>query len=406
MKKVAIAVLIIFLLAAAGYLWQRTRSASESSGEASLVPLLSEPGPAGFSQATMPNAIEFPRDLGPHDDYQTEWWYYTGALETDSGRPFGFQLTFFRRALTPPAGIEATCDPGVDGDDSEISTAACPPASAWRTNQVYLAHFTVSDVAGDTFYPFERFSRGAVGLAGASAEPYQVWLENWRVEETESGQVHLAAQAGDVALDLILSESLPAILHGDGGLSSKGPEPGNASYYYSLVQQGAVGTISLGEERFPVSGLAWKDHEYSTSALSPGAVGWDWFSIQLDDGSALMFFQIRNENGGLEPASSGTFIHPDGSTKALDREAWQLEVLDSWRSPTSDITYPAGWRITIPELDLALTGRPLMANQELIVSTVYWEGATTFEGLVNGQAVSGQGYVELTGYGESMSGRF
>jgi len=405
MKKVIVLAPIILILAAAAYLSQRSESAAENNSEASLVLLLSEASPAGFTQAIIPGAVEFPRDLGPHDDYQTEWWYYTGILESDTGRPFGFQLTFFRRALAPPADIQADCEAEVDGGDSETSATACPPASEWRTNQVYLAHFTISDVTAGAFYPFERFSRGAVGLAGATAEPFQVWLENWRVEEAGSGEVHLVAQAGDVALDVLLTESIPPALHGDGGLSVKGPEPGNASYYYSIVQQKAMGTISLGEERFSVSGLAWKDHEYSTSALSPGAVGWDWFSIQLDDGSALMFFQIRNESGGIEPASSGTYIYPDGSTKALDREAWDLEVLDTWRSPSSGITYPAGWRITIPGLDLALTGRPLMANQELNVSTIYWEGATAYDGVVNGQAVTGQGYVELTGYGDSMSGR-
>ena len=405
MKKVFGLVLIILVLAALGFFWQRSSKSTVGNSETSLVPLLSEAGPAGFTRAILPGAVEFPRDLGPHDDYQTEWWYYTGILETDTGRPFGFQLTFFRRALAPPADLQADCEEGVDSGELRTSSIACPLVSEWRTNQVYLAHFTISDIGADTFYPFERFSRGAVGLAGAMAEPYRVWLENWQVAQIGAGELRLVAQSDDVALDLVLTESLPPILHGDGGLSPKGPEPGNASYYYSIVQQRAEGTITLKQEEFTVSGMAWKDHEYSTSALSPGAVGWDWFSIQLDDGSALMFFQIRNEHGGLEQSSSGTYISPDGSTKSLDREAWDLEVFDTWSSPSSGIEYPAGWRITIPGLDLELTGRPLMANQELNVSTTYWEGATSFEGVVNGQAVTGQGYVELTGYGDSMSGR-
>lgn len=405
MKKAFAIITIILILAAAGFLWQRSNNAAAGSGEASLIPYLSEAGPAGFARAILPDAVEFPRDLGPHDDYQSEWWYYTGVLETDTGRPFGFQLTFFRRALAPPAANKTSCAEGLISGDEGTSSTACPPISEWRTDQVYLAHFTISDIEAGTFYPFERFSRGAAGLAGAQAEPYRVWLENWQVEENGPAAVHLTAWSGDVALDLLLTETLPPILHGDGGLSPKGPEPGNASYYYSIVQQQAEGTISLNEEQFSVSGLAWKDHEYSTSALSPGAVGWEWFSIQLDNGSALMFFQIRDQNGGLEAASSGTFIYPDGSTIALDREAWELEVLDSWRSPTSGITYPAGWRVAIPSLELELNGRPLMANQELNVSTTYWEGATAFEGLLNGRAITGQGYVELTGYGDSMSGR-
>jgi predicted secreted hydrolase len=405
MKKVFALVLIILVLAAAGFLWQRSSKSSAGGNETSLVPLLSEAGPAGFTQAVVPGDVEFPRDLGPHDDYQTEWWYYTGILETDTGRSFGFQLTFFRRALAPPADSQADCLEGGGSGDPGSSLPECPQESAWRTNQVYLAHFAISDIGADAFYPFERFSRSAVGLAGAMAQPYRVWLENWQVEQIGPGVARLVAQSDDIALDLLLTESLPPILHGDGGLSLKGPEPGNASYYYSIVQQRAEGTISLNEQLFSVSGLAWKDHEYSTSALSPGAVGWDWFSIQLDDGSALMFFQIRNEDGGLEPSSSGTYISPDGSIKSLDRNGWNLEVLDTWSSPSSGIEYPAGWKISIPSLDLELTGRPLMANQELNVSTIYWEGATSFNGVVNGQAVTGQGYVELTGYGDSMSGR-
>jgi predicted secreted hydrolase len=198
---------------------------------------------------------------------------------------------------------------------------------------------------------------------------------------------------------------LPPILHGDGGLSPKGPEPGNASYYYSIIQQRAEGTVSVQGIDYAVTGRAWKDHEYSTSALSPGAVGWDWFSIQLDDGGGLMFFQIRQDDGRLDPASSGTVIFPDGSTRKLAVGDWQLEVLDRWTSPHSGADYPAGWRITIPDLDLELTGRPLLADQELNVSTTYWEGATAFEGQRDGMPITGQGYVELTGYAEEFSGR-
>jgi predicted secreted hydrolase len=282
---------------------------------------------------------------------------------------------------------------------------AAESASEWRTNQVYLAHFTISDLQGQAFYPGERFSRGAVGLAGAQAEPYRVWLEDWFAQEQPDGRVRLFARSDEVALDLLLTETLPPILHGDGGLSPKGPEPGNASYYYSIIQQRAEGTVSVQGIDYAVTGRAWKDHEYSTSALSPGAVGWDWFSIQLDDGGGLMFFQIRQDDGRLDPASSGTVIFPDGSTRKLAVGDWQLEVLDRWTSPHSGADYPAGWRITIPDLDLELTGRPLLADQELNVSTTYWEGATAFEGQRDGMPITGQGYVELTGYAEEFSGR-
>jgi predicted secreted hydrolase len=201
-----------------------------------------------------------------------------------------------------------------------------------------------------------------------------------------------------VALDLLLEETLPPVLHGEGGLSKKGYEPGNASYYYSIVQQESSGIVTVGGESFAVTGLSWKDHEYSTSALSPGSVGWDWFSLQLDDGSALMLFQIRREDGSLEPASSGTFIYADGTVQSLAKEDWQLEVLDSWTSPTSGAEYPAAWRLSVPSLGLSLQGEPLMANQELNVSTIYWEGAVAFDGQRGEQPVRAQGYIEMTGY--------
>ena len=217
--------------------------------------------------------------------------------------------------------------------------------------------------------------------------------------------VILKAAGGDVALDLTLTQTMPPVLHGDGGLSPKGEEPGNASYYYSIIRQETAGTIRIGEELFDVTGLSWKDHEYSTSALSADAVGWDWFSLQLDNGGGLMLFQIRNADGSLEPFSSGSYIAPDGTITHLALADFMIEVLDTWISPTSGGEYPAGWRISIPKLALELEGRPLLPNQELNVSTVYWEGAVEFGGTLAGASVTARGYVELTGYAGSMNGR-
>lgn len=398
MKRLIGPVFFLIILAAGYWGWQ-ARPGANGQASAELIPLLSEEELAGFARATEPGAIQFPRDRGAHEEYQTEWWYYTGNLATDEGRLFGFQLTFFRRALTPPQ--EAGDCPQV-GDNGP---AGCPTPSNWRANQIYLAHFALSDIAGNRFYQAERFSRGAMGLAGAEAEPYRVWLENWQASEIAPGVVHLYAQSDDVTLDLTLEQTLPPILHGDRGLSPKGPEPGNASYYYSIIRQKTEGRVTVGEKVYEVTGLSWKDHEYSTSALSVGAIGWDWFSLQFDDGTALMFFQIRREDGSLEAASSGSFIHADGTVQRLAREDWQLEVLDEWTSPHSGAVYPAAWRMEIETLDLAIEGRPLMAGQELTVSTIYWEGAVSFSGTRQGQPVSAQGYVEMTGYAETMEGR-
>lgn len=384
-----IVILMLVGIVGLGLFWLLRPTRAAVSTNAALESILVDDGStAGFARATVPGAVEFPRDLGPHEAYQTEWWYYTGNLTGADGRPFGFQFTIFRSALTP--------QPTAVGSGADVSE--------FRTNQVYLAHFTVSDIANEQFYAHERFSRGAAGLAGAQAVPYRVWLEDWSVAEVGPGQVQLTAVAGDVALNLTLTETLPPVLHGDGGLSAKGEEPGNASYYYSIVQQRAAGTVAIGDEVVDVTGLAWKDHEYSTSALSAGSVGWDWFSLQFDNGTAVMFFQIRREDGTLEPASSGSFITAGGEVVPLAREDWQMEVRDTWTSPTSGGTYPAGWRIVVPKIGLDITGAPQMPNQELNVSTVYWEGAVAYRGELAGEAVTAVGYTEMTGYAAPIAG--
>lgn len=398
MRRVLLVVLLIVVAAAGVYWWQMNDRPAEAGAQASLLPLLSEEDTEGYARATEPGAIEFPRDLGPHPDYQTEWWYYTGNLQTAEGRRFGYQLTFFRRAVAMDDG---SATPTAQAPISDLES----PASTWRPAQIYLAHFTISDIEAEQFYPAERFSRGALQLAGAQAEPYRVWLEDWSAEAVGPGQVRLTAQTDETALNLLLEETLPPILHGDAGLSPKGPEEGNASYYYSIVRQETTGTVTVQGETFEVSGLSWKDHEYSTSALSPGAIGWDWFSLQLDNGAALMFFQIRREDGTLQAESSGTFIYPDGETEQVSLEMWNLDVTEAWTSPQNGAEYPAGWRIRIPELDLQLEGQPLMANQELNVSTVYWEGAVQFQGTWQGEPVQATGYMEMTGYAETMEGR-
>ncbi len=376
-KYIIIGFMIIGGMALAVWLG-RSETGAAAANAAELIPLLQDTGATGYALVTEPDAVTFPTDLGPHPNYRTEWWYYTGNLQTAAGRDFGFQLTFFRRALTAE------------------ETAA---ANDWQTRQVYMAHFTVSDVADEAFYPAERFSRGAAGLAGAQAEPYEVWLENWFAREQPDGRVRLFAESEDVMLDLVLSQTMDPVLHGAGGLSQKGPETGNASYYYSFVQQPAVGTIRVGEAVYDVTGRAWKDHEWSTRALSGDAIGWDWFSLQLDNGGALMFFQGRNRFGGLEPFSAGTYVAPNGSITPLELGDWSLTVQDTWPSPATGIEYPVAWEIAIPQLDLALSGRALMPNQELIVSYTYWEGAVRYTGSLAGEPLTANGYVEMTGYG-------
>lgn len=374
-------VTIIALLIVSGFLIARFDTVN-TGGEiqANVDSLLAAPENAQFARADKVIPITFPADLGQHPAFRTEWWYYTGNLGDAEGHRFGFQLTFFRRALLPTAPQRT---------------------SEWATHQIYFAHFTITDVAGNLYQAHERFSRGSPHLAGAQSQPYHVWLDDWSAQETGPGQVRLQAKEGDYALDLTLAQAKPPVLHGDHGLSQKSQQPGNASYYYSLTNNPAQGSVTTPRGTFAVAGNAWKDHEWSTSDLPPGSVGWDWFSLQLDDGREVMFFSIRRQDGSLEPYPTGTIVYADGRSRTLSHQEVRVTPLAEWSSPGSGATYPAEWQFAIPTEGLNLHIKPLLSQQELRVSFTYWEGAVRIEG-----SHTGYGYVELTGYYDSMRGRF
>ncbi|BBM88013.1 lipocalin-like domain-containing protein [Candidatus Uabimicrobium amorphum] len=327
----------------------------------------------GFSRADKPYAFSFPRDEGPHPDFQTEWWYYTGNLTTKDGRRFGYQFTIFRRAISPK--LEKRNSP-------------------WYTNQIYFAHFAVSNIQEQSFLHSERFSRGAMGLAGAELDPLRIWIENWSITHHADGSVHLDAVAKDFAIDLVLHSQKPRVLNGDRGLSQKSSAKGNASYYYSRTRLITSGTISVAKEKYAVNGLSWLDREWSTSVLGKDQQGWDWFSIQLEDGREIMLYELRKKDGGVDTNSSGTFILRDGKYKHLAKEDYKIEVLDHWTSDSSGVRYPAHWKITIEKENIVFYVKPHQPNQELSVNFVYWEGAVR----VYGEGIRGNGYVELTGY--------
>ncbi len=335
----------------------------------------------GYARATEPQPFRFPGDHGPHPEFRTEWWYFTGNLITSAGRRFGFHLTFFRNALTPePAQRE----------------------SKWATAQLYMAHFAVADVAGGETHEAERFSRASLGLAGARAEPFAVWLLDWRAASADPSQglfpLRLSARDGEVAIDLELVDEKPLVLQGDQGLSRKSAEVGNASYYYSFTRLAASGSVEVDGAEHTVTGTAWCDREWSTSALGRDQVGWDWFALQLDDGSDLMIYRLRRADGEASPFSRGTWVAPDGPATRLDGDEIRFEVTDTWLSPRSGARYPAGFRVGVPSANLELTVEPWLADQELALSVRYWEGAVRVTGRRAGRDVSGHGYVELTGY--------
>jgi predicted secreted hydrolase len=334
---------------------------------------------AGFERASTPRRFDFPRDHGPHPSFRAEWWYVTGNLLDPSGRRFGYQLTIFRSALSP-------------------TNSARP--SDWGATQIYMGNFAVTDVGDGHFDAFDRFERGAVGLAGASGNPLRVWIDNWSIASigSDAFPIRIEAQEGTLAIELLAREGIPPVLQGDRGLSQKGPEAGDASYYYSLPRMPTQGTVRIGDRTYRVEGLSWLDREWSTSSLGRNQVGWDWFGLQLSDGRQLMYYQLRQADGRRDPLSAGTLIGADGRAIALSDQQVQLEVTSHWRSPKDGSSYPSGWKLRVPSAQLSLEIRPYLSNQELNLAIRYWEGAVGLTGTVERQAVTGSGYAELTGY--------
>lgn len=349
-----------------------------------LIPIAAARAEDRWEAAIQPRAFRFPQDHAAHEDYRIEWWYYTGNLQTSDGRRFGYQLTFFRTGV-----VRQPQNP-----------------SRWAVRDLYTTHFAISDVQARDFHFFERVGRKGVGTAGAATNAYHAWNGDWEVRL--DGDRHLlVAEHDGCRLQLQLTSAKPPVLHGQAGLSRKGPSEGNASYYYSLTRMPTTGTLTLEGRQFAVSGLSWMDHEFSTSFLEKGQQGWDWFAIQLDDKRELMIYQIRRTDGKADPSSSGTLVAADGKPKHLDHSAFTLVPGDRWRSDTSGGSYPIAWTVRVPEEHLELSVRASMPNQEMntIASTgiAYWEGSIQVEGRAGSQPVRGQGYLEMTGYaGKSL----
>ncbi len=344
----------------------------------------------GFERALEPRAFEFPADHGSHPEFRSEWWYVTANLRARSGAGYGVQFTLFRSATEPtPATV----------------------ASAWATNQLYMAHLAVSDQSAGRFDAFDRFARGgSLELAGARTAPFVAWLEDWRLEQLPgqgSRQLpgfRLTAADQGVAIELAMQSTKPAVLQGQAGLSRKGAIPGNASYYYSLTRLTVAGRVTIDGHSEAVEGTAWLDREWGSSALEPGQVGWDWFALQLDDDTELMLYQMRRDDGSVDAASAGVLVQQDGSSVSLSSSDFTVSSTARWRSPHSGVEYPARWQIVVPSLQTRLEIRPTMSDQELRLAFRYWEGAVRVEGAVAGQQVGGVGFVEFTGYGRTGGG--
>jgi predicted secreted hydrolase len=345
--------------------------------------------PTGYLSVTGPCNLDFPGDHGPHPGYRTEWWYYTGNLQAETGEKYGFQLTFFRSQISP----------------SDERQKWPQPTSAWRTQQVYLAHSAISNITGKQHLQAELISRGALNMAGAKQieDTTTLFLKNWSAD-IGPDQHLLTVNSDGFSYELALTPEKPPVLHGIAGYSLKGSTAERASCYYSFTRLNAQGKLSIGENIVAVKGSAWMDHEYSTALLEPGLQGWDWFSLQLSDKTEVMAFVLRKEKGGIGPASSATVIGNQGQNRHISNDEFVVTVRNTWKSPHTKAVYPAGWRLQIFPYALDLTITPNLADQEmqssLSTGVIYWEGSVSIEGTRAGQPIVGQGYVELTGYAQ------
>lgn len=346
----------------------------------------------GYLRATGPREFVFPDDHGPHPGFRTEWWYYTGNVFTEEGRQFGYQFTIFRNQLNPPDSINGGKALSED----------------WKTNQLYLGHFAISDVENEDHVFEERYSRGAAGLAGAQTEPYRIWLEDWSIKrignegDDKDFPVQINAEMEDgTSLNLTLTPQKLLVLQGEEGYDPKGPEPGNASYYLAFTRMNAEGNITINGKEHVVSGSSWMDHEWSTSALGKDQLGWDWFSLQLSNGYDLMYYQLRNKDGSISDFTTGSIIDPVGNKIVVEEGEVDLTVLGTWRSPHSGAEYPSKWKMSIPRHNLELELQTLFPDQEMDVSVRYFEGALGISGMMKGERISGHGFIEMTGYGEA-----
>jgi predicted secreted hydrolase len=325
----------------------------------------------GYRQATPGYRYQFPRDHFDHPGFKTEWWYYTGNVQSTDGRHYGFELVFFRQ-----------------GEHRE----AVNNPSVWRVDNLYLAHLALSDIDGRKFRYFERLNRAGPGIAGVSFENGRIWNGNWRVQ-WDSGTQTISAVEDGIRFTLHLTARTAPVIHGENGVSQKSESAGQASYYVSFPLMAVEGSLNGAA----VTGTAWMDHEWFTNLLDDSTQGWDWFSAQFDNHTELMLFGLR----GKQTYASGTYIDSAGHSLHLKRSDFTMQPLAYWTSPKTGARYPVRWRVTAPGLKISVECAAAIPDQELVSkeknTPTYWEGAVRYSG-----SVSGVGYLELTGYASPL----
>jgi predicted secreted hydrolase len=338
-------------------------------------------GATDYKQALPGYRYEFPRDHFHHPGFRTEWWYYTGNVKAADGRRFGFELTFFRQAVSRD-----------------------PNPSAWQIDDLYMAHLALSDLDEHRFYHDERINRAGPGIAGIDPSSSVIWNGNWQVRLTEAKHLLRAANA-EFSVQLDLTPAKPPIIQGRDGISRKAAGPGQASHYISFTRLLASGNIAVRGTTLPVDGIAWMDHEFFSNSMDPTETGWDWLSLQFDDNTEVMLYRLRHQDGSVDPYSSGTYVDAQGhSTFLAAADFTMTSAGETWTSPQTKGVYPVHWRIAIPRFGLAAEISTPLPDQELPSSfgPSYWEGAIDAKGTRAGLTSRGVGYLEMTGYAGAM----
>jgi predicted secreted hydrolase len=318
----------------------------------------------------------FPRDHFNHPEYQTEWWYYTGNLRSADGKRFGFEMTFFRHGVDRSARAK----------------------NVWDVSDAWLAHLALSDIDGGRFFHTERLNRAGAGVAGADEAQQRVWNGNWQATWNGTAQ-KLQAVAEKFRVDLNVQSAKAPVIHGANGVSQKAEGAGRASHYVSLTRLVTRGTIAVEGKEYSVEGLTWMDHEFFTHQLETNQTGWDWFSLQFDDGSELMLFRLRRKDGSADPYSAGTYVDARGGSRHLTIGMFSLVPGKTWKSAETGAEYPIAWTVRVPPLGVDTAVSTRLLQQELTgKSMAYWEGAVDVAGQKEGRAVKGSGYLEMTGY--------
>jgi predicted secreted hydrolase len=321
----------------------------------------------------------FPRDYFSHGEYQTEWWYYTGNVESADGRRFGFELTFFRQGVSRAAN-----------------------GSPWYVHDLWMAHMALSDIKGQRFLDEERLNRSGPGIAGVDPETGTVWNGNWQAHITDREE-ELRGVADKFGFALKLEPVKQPVIQGRAGISQKAEGAGHASHYFSLTRLTTAGSINLDGKSYQVQGTSWMDHEFFTSSMAANEAGWDWLSLQLADGADLMLYRMRHKDGSVDPYSSGSYVDAGGKAHFLSAGDFTMTpAAGTWTSPATKAKYPVEWHVSIPRLKMELNVTTPLKSQELVsrLGTSYWEGAIDVGGTQAQSHVSGLGYLEMTGYAE------